>query len=140
MGYKFTLVLSREINDDESKSLQKTGCPDATITTTAHPTNAGFLVTQIDIDTEAASLAVAIQSALDAVKKVSDLSASSLIVPPQPNGTSTQDEAGEAGPTAIPIDGNAASAEDAAALAENGAASGATRSRKVKRKGNSAKA
>ena len=129
MGYKFTLVLNREITDDESESLQKAGCADATITTTAHPTDADSLATQLDIDTEAISLEEAIQSALDAVDTVPDLSVPVLDVPPQPNGISTEDEAV---PAAIPASTEAALAENAAAPAdeaapaENGAASGAS--------------
>jgi hypothetical protein len=84
MGHKFTLVLSREITGDESESLQRSGCAGATVTTTTHPTNADSVVTRLDVDTEAASLAEAIQSALDAVKTVPDLSVPSLAVPAQP--------------------------------------------------------
>jgi hypothetical protein len=97
MSHKFTLVLNREITGDESESLQQSGCGGATITTTTHPTKADSLVTQLDIDTEAASLAEAIQSALDAVNAIPDLSAPSLTVPPQPNDTSAQDEDGPVG-------------------------------------------
>ncbi|WEO93654.1 hypothetical protein A6P39_006285 [Streptomyces sp. FXJ1.172] len=132
MGYRFTLVLNREITDDESESLLKAGCAEAAITTTTHPTNADSLVTQLDIDTEAAtSLAEAIQAALDAVTTVPDLSAPSLTVPPQSHGSSGQDEAASAGPAdaagpaALEAGSNAAPAQDVATKAEDTAGSDA---------------
>jgi hypothetical protein len=138
MGYRFTLVLNREITDDESESLLKAGCAEAAITTTTHPTNADSLVTQLDIDTEAAtSLAEAIQAALDAVTTVPDLSAPSLTVPPQSHGSSGQDEAesaepanaagpaDSAGPAALEAGSNAAPAQDVATQAEDAAGSDA---------------
>lgn len=87
MSHKFTLILNREVTPDESESLQQSGCAGATITTTAHPTEADSTVTQLDIDAEAASLAEAIQSALDAVKDIPDLSVPSLTVPAQPSSS-----------------------------------------------------
>ncbi|MFF1307343.1 hypothetical protein [Streptomyces sp. NPDC058307] len=98
MGHTFTLVLDRKITDEESESMKKAGCDGAEFTTGAHPTNADILVTRLDIDTEAASLAEAIQSALDAVKTVPDLSAPGLFVPPQRNAAPGQDEKNSAAP------------------------------------------
>jgi hypothetical protein len=92
MGHKFTLVLNREITGDESESLRQSGCVGATVTTTTHPTNADSVVTQLDVDTEAASLAEAIQSAFDAVKTVPDLSVPSLTVPAQPTAGDPESE------------------------------------------------
>ena len=93
MGHEFTLVLSREITDDESRVLQEAGCAGATISTAALPTNADVVVTQLDFDAEGPSLADAINSALEAVKTVPDLSAASLTAQPQPQGTATETEA-----------------------------------------------
>jgi hypothetical protein len=84
MGYEFTLFLSREITEDESAALQTAGCAGATITTDSYMANS---VTRLDFDTsEAPTLAEAIQSALDSVQTVPDLTVASLEVPPQPNG------------------------------------------------------
>jgi hypothetical protein len=82
VGHKFSLVLSREITGSESEILQGAG---ATFGTDSHPTNASVTVTKIDVDdTVSPSLAEAIEAALEAVKKVPDLSVPGLVVPAQP--------------------------------------------------------
>lgn len=96
MGYKFTLVLSREISSEESAILRQADavCADAIFGPDTLPTNADVLVTRMDIDDGSApSLAEAIQSALDAVKKVPDLGVPSLTVPAQPAGPVDKEEA-----------------------------------------------
>jgi hypothetical protein len=96
VGYKFTLVLSREITDEESAILQEAGCAGAIFGPDSLPTNADVPVTKMDFDdTSSPSLAEAIQSALDAVKKVPELSVPGLTVPAQPAGPLA-----EAGPQA----------------------------------------
>jgi hypothetical protein len=85
VGYKFSLVLSREITDDESAILQDAGCAGAIFTTDTLPTNADVTVTKLDFDdTVSPSLAEAIESALQAVKNVPELSVPGLTVPAQP--------------------------------------------------------
>jgi hypothetical protein len=85
LGYKFSLVLSREISDGEVATLQEAGCASATFTTDSLPTNADVTVTKLDFDdTTSPSLAEAIESALEAVKSVPDLSVPGLTVPAQP--------------------------------------------------------
>jgi hypothetical protein len=87
MGYKFTLVLNREITDDESAALRDAGCADAVFGADTLPTNADVPVTKMDFDTTSSpTLAEAIQAALDAVKKVPELSVPGLTVPAQPAG------------------------------------------------------
>lgn len=87
MGFKFSLVLSREITDDESAVLQEAGCAGAVFATGSLPTNAEVAVTKMDFDdTLSSSLAAAIESALEAVKKVPDLGVPGLNVPAQPAG------------------------------------------------------
>jgi hypothetical protein len=84
MGHKFSLVLSREITDDESVMLQEVGCAGATFATDSLPTNAEVPVTKMDFDDAAApSLAEAIESAIEAVKKLPDVSVPGLTVPAQ---------------------------------------------------------
>lgn len=85
MGHKFSLVLSRQITDEESVVLQEAGFTDATFATDSLPTNADVAVTKIDFDDAAApSLAEAIESALETVKKVPDLTVPGLTVPAVP--------------------------------------------------------
>jgi hypothetical protein len=85
VGYKFTLVLSREVTDDESATLRESGCADAVFGPDTLPANADVPVTKMDFDdTSSPTLAVAIESALEAVKKVPDLSVPGLTVPAQP--------------------------------------------------------
>jgi hypothetical protein len=85
MGYRFTLVLSREITDDESAVLEAAGCAGAIFAPDSLPTNAEVPVTKMDFDVTASpSLAEAIESALEAVKNVPDLSVPGLTVPAQP--------------------------------------------------------
>jgi hypothetical protein len=89
VGYKFTLVLSREITDDESAILREAspGCADAVFGADTLPTNAEIPVTKMDVDdTVSPTLAEAIQAGLDAVKKVPDLGIPGLTVPAQPAG------------------------------------------------------
>jgi hypothetical protein len=89
MGYKYTLVFSREITDEESAVLREAspGCADAVFGPDTHPTNADVPVTRMDVDdTVSATLAEAIQAGLDTVKNVPDLSIPGLTVPAQPAG------------------------------------------------------
>jgi hypothetical protein len=92
MGYRFSLVLSREITEDESAVLQEAGCAAAVFGSDSLPTNAEVPVTKMDFyDTVSPSLAGAIESALEAVKKVPDLSVPGLTVPAQPAEAPTAD-------------------------------------------------
>jgi hypothetical protein len=85
MSNKFTLVLNREITEDENGTLHEEGCPEAVLTTIALPGKDDTSVTQLEFDTEAGpSLAEAIESALEAVKKIPDLMVPTLTVPAQP--------------------------------------------------------
>jgi hypothetical protein len=85
VGHVFSLVLSREITDEESAALRDAGCADAVFGTDSLPTNADVTVTKMDFDdTVSPSLAGAIESALEAVKKVPDLSVPGLTVPAVP--------------------------------------------------------
>jgi hypothetical protein len=87
VGYKFTLVLSRELSDDESAVLVKEGCDSAVFGADTLPTNAEVPVTKMEFDnTTSPNLAEAIESALEAVKRVPDLSVPGLTVPAQPAG------------------------------------------------------
>ena len=85
MGFKFTLVLSREITDDESAILQEANRAVPVFGPDTLPTNAEVSVTKMDFDDIISpSLEEAIQAALDSVKKVEELSVPGLTVPAQP--------------------------------------------------------
>jgi len=85
VGHVFSLVLSRQVTEEESAILQAAGCADAIFETDSLPTNADVPVTKIDFDdTVSPSLAEAIESALEAVKKVPDLTVPGLSVPALP--------------------------------------------------------
>jgi len=93
VGYRFSLVLSREITDEESAALREAGCAAATFGTDSLPTNADVTVTKMDFDdTVTPTLAEAIEAALEAVKSVPDLSVPGLTVPAQPAGPVTEDQ------------------------------------------------
>ena len=85
MGFKFTLVLSREITDDESAILLGANSAAPLFGADTLPTNAEVPVTKMDFDdTVSPSLEEAIQAGLDSVKKVPELSVPGLTVPAQP--------------------------------------------------------
>ncbi|MFE2376987.1 hypothetical protein [Streptomyces sp. NPDC059398] len=85
MGHKFSLVLSREITDEEGVFLKESGFSGATFATDALPTDADVAVTKVDFDdTVSPSLTEAIESALETVKKVPDLTVPGLTVPAVP--------------------------------------------------------
>jgi hypothetical protein len=113
VGYRFTLLLNREVTDDESSALQEAGCGEAVFATDALPTNADVTVTKMEFDdTTSPTLAEAIESALEAVKKVPDLSVPGLTVPAQPAEPAKDAEDAEDETTA-----DGAAAEDGAAPA-----------------------
>jgi hypothetical protein len=103
VGHKFTLILSREISEDETSMLKASGCQDASITSVPVPGDADTTVTQMDFDTEAMpSLAEAIKAALGAVKKIPDLGVPTLHVPAQPSAAAPPGDEGRAtGPGTI---------------------------------------
>ncbi len=103
MGHKFTLILNREISEDETGVLKASGCQDASIASVPAPGDADATVTQLDFDAEAASsLAEAIEAALGAVKKIPDLSVPTLHVPAQPSTAAPPEGEGQAtGPGVI---------------------------------------
>lgn len=85
MGHKYSLVLSREITDEESVILQESGCYGATFAADSLPTDPNVKVTRVDIDdTVSPSLEKAIESGLEAAKKVPELSVPGLNVPALP--------------------------------------------------------
>lgn len=115
MGFKFSLVLSREITDDEKAALRKAGCASAIFTTDSLPTNADVAVTRMDFDdTTSPSLAEAIESALAAVKETPELSVPGLTVPAQPaERTEASAEEPAAEPAAVVAEQSSAKAPSA---------------------------
>jgi hypothetical protein len=95
MGFTFSLVLSRAITHDELNLLLE-GHTGATSGPDRLPTNAEVPVTRIDFDdTVSPSLEAAIESALETVKRVPDLSVPSLNVPAQPANPPDDETDGE---------------------------------------------
>jgi hypothetical protein len=93
MSYKFTLVLSREITEEEIGALKDAGCPDSAISTTELPTEGKEPATQMEFDTDASkTLAGAMEMVLDAVQTIPDLRPVTLEVPAQPNGEPPETE------------------------------------------------
>lgn len=123
MGYKFSLVLSREITDEESAILQEVNASPAVFGTDSLPTNAEVTVTKMDFDdTSSPSLAEAIESALEAVKNVPDLSVPGLTVPAQPAGPLDEEPKVVAGEVVTEETAEGIAAEVAADVAEEVAA------------------
>lgn len=84
MGHRFSLVLNREITEEESVTLIQAGCAGAVFATDSLPADADVAVTKMEFDDALSpSLSEAIGTALDAVKKVPDLSVPVLSVPAQ---------------------------------------------------------
>jgi hypothetical protein len=84
MGFRYTLVLSRMISDEESAILREAGCAGAVFAEDSLPTNAEMPVTRVDVDDcVSASLEAAIKAGLAAVQEVPDLSVPGLTVEPQ---------------------------------------------------------
>jgi hypothetical protein len=101
VSHEFSLVLSRKITDDEAETLIAAGPGGAALGAASLPTDPEVTVTRLDFDTESPTLGEAIREALEALKKVSDLTAASLEVPAQPRGgpggaEGSQDEPGAA--------------------------------------------
>jgi hypothetical protein len=85
VGHKYSLILSREITHEESEILQESGCYGATFVTDSLPTDPEVKVTKVDIyDTVSPSLEKAIESGLEAAKKVPELGVPGLHVPALP--------------------------------------------------------
>jgi hypothetical protein len=85
VGHKFSLVLNREVTEDESVILKEASYDRAIFTIDSLPANADVAVTRMDFDDAvSSSLGEAIGSALIAVNKVPDLSVPCLTVPSQP--------------------------------------------------------
>jgi hypothetical protein len=114
VGYQFSLVLSREITDDESAILREANCASVVLASDSLPTDAAITVTKIDFDdTVSPSLAEAIESGLEAARKVPDLSVASLIVPAQPAVRAGDEESADAvAGTAEPADATASDQVD----------------------------
>jgi hypothetical protein len=82
MSYEFTLVLNREITDEEARMIRDSVASDFTISQAVSETQDNPTTTQLDFKKDASSLEEAITAALEGVRSVPDLSAGSLIVPP----------------------------------------------------------
>ncbi len=101
MTHRFSLVLNREVNDQEKVTLKEASRADIAFVDDTLPTNADVPVTRIEFeDGVTATLAEAIEAGFEAVKAVPDLSVPGLSVPAQPaaaeGGEEAANEAAEA--------------------------------------------
>jgi hypothetical protein len=104
LGHIFSLILSREITDEESGILREAGCDSAVFLTDALPTNAEITVTRLNFDDSVTpTLAESIEAALEAVKKVPDLTVPGLSVPAVPKAAkeSSAEDAEASAPDAV---------------------------------------
>jgi hypothetical protein len=84
MGRKFSLVLNREVTDEESVTLRRAGCAAAIFGKDKLLTNAEVTVTKMDFDEIGSmTLVEAIEAALRAVRQVPDLNVPGLTAPIQ---------------------------------------------------------
>ncbi|MGW2278065.1 hypothetical protein [Streptomyces sp. NPDC001770] len=101
MVYRFSLVLNREVNDQEKVALKEVSPADITFVDDTLPTNADVPVTRIEFEDEVTpTLAEAIEAGFEAVKAVPELSVPGLSVPAQPATAETAETAEVAGATA----------------------------------------
>ncbi|MFE0020906.1 hypothetical protein [Amycolatopsis sp. NPDC059021] len=113
MGYQFSLVLNREITDEEMVTLKGAIQAEASFGGDTLPTDADVPVTRIEFDdTVSPTLAEAIEAGFEAVKTVPELSVPGLSVPAQPAGPAADAGAGEEAETV-----DVAAASDSAARA-----------------------
>ncbi len=120
MGYKFSLVLNREVTEQETVKLKEVSCGNASFGSDTLPTDSSVPVTRIDFDdTVSPTLAEAIEAGMEAVKKVPELEIPGLSVPAQPAGPKDEPlpEAQAAEPEAAAAEPEAAAAEPEAAAA-----------------------
>ncbi|WP_335984226.1 MULTISPECIES: hypothetical protein [Streptomycetaceae] len=96
MGHKFSLILSREITDEESVTFKQAGGGSAVFLADTLPTNSAVSVTRIDFDDAVTeTLAESIQSALDVAGEIPDLTVPGLSVPAVPKEEPPAGEAAE---------------------------------------------
>ncbi|MBB4689236.1 hypothetical protein [Amycolatopsis jiangsuensis] len=99
MGYKFSLVLNRELTDEETVALKGAIRADVSFGDDTLPTDAAVAVAKLDIDDEVSpTLAESIEAAFEAVRGVEGLSVPGLSVPAQPAGPASQDAPADSEP------------------------------------------
>jgi uncharacterized protein (DUF1501 family) len=97
MGHRFSLVLNREVTEQETVTLKETSPAALSFSSDTLPTDAEIPVTRIDFEDEVTpTLAEAIEAGFETVKAIPELSIPGLSVPAQPAAT----DAGEDGTAA----------------------------------------
>ncbi|NJQ05123.1 hypothetical protein HCN56_05900 [Streptomyces lonarensis] len=100
MGHRYSLILDREVTEQEAVTLKETSRADISFASDTLPTNADVTVTRISFEDEVTpTLAEAIEAGFEAVKAIPGLSIPGLSVPAQPaaadggeDGGSTKEE------------------------------------------------
>ena len=84
MPYQFSLILNREITDQETKTLTEASPVSVTFADDVLPVNAEVRVTRIDFEDDVMpGLAEAIEAGFELIKTIPDLSIPGLRVPAQ---------------------------------------------------------
>lgn len=84
MVFRFSLVLSREVTEQEMVVLKEASSADLSFTADTLPTDSAIAVTRVAFEDEAVpTLAAAIEAGFDTVKTIPDLTIPGLNVPAQ---------------------------------------------------------
>ncbi|GAB2593913.1 hypothetical protein Aab01nite_82360 [Paractinoplanes abujensis] len=85
MGHHFSLILHREITEQECVTLKEKSVANISFAGDALPTDAAVSVTRVTFDDDVTpTLAEAIEAGFEAVKNIPDISIPGLSVPAQP--------------------------------------------------------
>ncbi|MDT0444143.1 hypothetical protein [Streptomyces johnsoniae] len=85
MGHRYSLILDREITEQEAVTLKEKSQADISLASDTLPTNAEVPVTRISFEDEVTpTLAEAIEAGFEAVKAIPGLAVPGLRVPAQP--------------------------------------------------------
>lgn len=85
MTFRFSLVLNREVTEQEMAVLKEASSADLSFAADSLPTDSAIAVTQVTFEDEAVpTLAAAIEAGFNTVKAIPDLAIPSLSVPAQP--------------------------------------------------------
>ncbi len=95
MGHRYSLILDREVTEQETVVLKEASRAALSFASDTLPTNAKVPVTRINFEDEVTpTLAEAIEAGFEAVKAIPDLSIPGLSVPAQPAAAEGGEEGG----------------------------------------------
>ncbi|MEW1552336.1 hypothetical protein [Streptomyces tsukubensis] len=95
MGHHFSLILDREVTEQETVALKEKSGASMSFATVALPTDAEVAVTRITFEDDVtATLAEAIEAGFEAVRAIPGITIPGLSVPAQPAADDADDAAG----------------------------------------------